>query len=189
MNFNPYNTNPTKTVQEFYNRPVVERVIVHGIPKDTTQMYGLINNNPVAVATDVDALIAAFTPDKNDKAMFIKPLMTLASVLASVAACSSTGYAERDTQHVLYAALIAFGPAVYEDIVNRMQLTEEQKEPYHVGSRLAISLFKEKADVKISELLANRLRKAVVVDATIGENGLTYAEASEVAQFITGLAK
>lgn len=188
MNFNPYNTNATKSVQEFYSRPVVDRVIVHGIPKDTTQMYGLINNNPVAVATDIDALISAFTLSENDS-QNIEPLMTLASVLASVAACADTGYAERDTQHVLYAAIVAFGIDDYLDIVKHLPLTKEQKTPWHVGSRLAISLFKEKADVKISEKLIKYLEYAVLADARRGENGLTHDEAMEVAQYIIGLVK
>ena len=186
MNFNPYNTNATKTVAEFYSWPIHERVITYGIPRNVDGMFGLFNNDPASVAKDIDALIVAFTAPDNDTAM-IKQLMTLASVLASAAACADTGYAERDTQHILYAALIAFGPIMYGDIVDTMQLSNEQKDPRHVGRRLAVSLCKNKSVVTISSILASYMRKTMTGRyACDQDDGVKIAD---VVNYINSLVK
>lgn len=214
MKFNPYNVNFAKTVEEFYKTQIAERVTVVTIPHEAykqagapryreginnrfampvpndemSYFRGLFNSNLELLVKDVDEVIKmlAIADTKTDYDV-ARSFMQFGSLMSSIAACFFGNFAERDMQHLLFAAEAAYNPQIYYDIVQNLGLSDDQKNNCYTGKRLLRQMYIKNVNVAICQAFANGLLQSISNMAK--DNEITVMEERELTSYVNGLVK
>lgn len=214
MKFNPYNVNFAKSVEEFYEAPIADRVTLVAIPReaykqalgprhqgtindrfalpapndDLVYFRGLFNRSIERLVKDVNNVINMLGIENSDDAYSVaKSFMQFGSLMSSIAACFFGNFAEYDMQHLLFAAKAVYNPQMFYDIVQNLGLTEEQKKNAYAGKRLVRQMYVKNVNVTICQAFADALLQSISDLAK--DNEITVIEERELVNYVNSLVK
>lgn len=214
MKFNPYNVNFANFVIEFYEAPIADRVTLVAIPReaykqalgprhqgiindrftlpapndDLVYFRGLFNRSIERLVKDINDVIGMLGIENNDDAYSVaRSFMQFGSLMSSIAACFFGNFAEYDMQHLLFAAKAVYHPQMYQDIVQNLGLSQDQKNNDYTGKRLVRQMYANNVNVDICHAFGDALLQSI--GTMVNDNEITVMEERELISYVKGLVK